>query len=403
MLSKPAVHAVFWIICGSLTAYTTILQFIKYFENADTPIISFKEFNQSPDDVYPDVTLCFDGSPLFKQLYDNFYLKKHHSISKSEYQNLLSGDVNAWRDVSNASRVADVDFDKVTPEMKDLIVHYYVGLADGISNLTGKQLMHKTYQIPGKVCYTRNFGSHLKNTLVTLERFRVSLTNTMVTVFVHYPGQMLRTIYGVDRIYKSAFTMTADKMNSSNNFEVKMAQMAVLKRRPDAVTPCDPNPTDDARFWNETFSRLTCIPAYWKIFAPANSSLKDCNNFKQFVKVQNMTHSLEQNGSKVQLKIKESILSAFTVPCNEMGISVTSETMPVKKWGPPDSKDISIRLVYNMQKYQEIKNQKAFGKDSVLSYTGGFVGLFVGCCLLSLLDDAYDLITYYLKKQKNSN
>ena len=116
MLSKPAVHAVFWIICGSLTAYTTILQFIKYFENADTPIISFKEFNQSPDDVYPDVTLCFDGSPLFKQLYDNFYLKKHHSISKSEYQNLLSGDLNAWRDVSNASRVADVDFDTVDDE-----------------------------------------------------------------------------------------------------------------------------------------------------------------------------------------------------------------------------------------------------------------------------------------------
>ena len=89
-------------------------------------------------------------------------------------------------------------------------------------------------------------------------------------------------------------------------------------------------------------------------------------------------------------------------PCNEMGIVVNSEMMAMKTMTPAKSKDVMIRLVYNMQKYQEIKNERDFGMDSVWSYTGGFMGLFVGCCLLSLLDDGYDLIAHCLHANRIS-
>ena len=57
---KDVAHALFWLICGGLSIYATYRQFKRYFENADAPMISFKAFNESPeDDFYPDVTFCF--------------------------------------------------------------------------------------------------------------------------------------------------------------------------------------------------------------------------------------------------------------------------------------------------------------------------------------------------------
>ena len=122
-MAKTIVHVAFWFICGSLTVYSAVRQFIRYNENADTPKISFKQFDQSPDDIYPDITLCFDGYRMKKHLYDNFYLQKYHSISKSDYQELLSGDAQAWKDATNGSAVAEIDFEKAALKLKDLVLH----------------------------------------------------------------------------------------------------------------------------------------------------------------------------------------------------------------------------------------------------------------------------------------
>ena len=38
--TKFIVHVAFWIGCGIFAAYTTTLQFVRYYENEDTPKIS---------------------------------------------------------------------------------------------------------------------------------------------------------------------------------------------------------------------------------------------------------------------------------------------------------------------------------------------------------------------------
>ena len=88
----------------------------------------------------------------------------------------------------------------------------------------------------------------------------------------------------------------------------------------------------------------------------------------------------------------ESILSSFIEPCNEMAITVTSEAEANKKLNK--GYDVQVRFTYNMRKYQEIKNDRDFGMESLWSYIGGYVGLFIGCSLLSLLDDAFAILIW---------
>ena len=443
MMGKKITHAAFWIICGLLSVYLVALQFLTYLENADAPKISFRKFNKSPDDVYPDITFCFRG--IYGNIYKESYIKQQYSLNKLNYNKLLSGDSKTWGKVPNASRVANGNFEKALVDLEDLLVFYQLGLHDVVSPLKSHQVMHRTYQTAERICFTRKLETHLtKGDLVTMERFRVRLTHVYLQVFIHYPGETMRTVFGMDRIYKTALTMTKQELNESNHREIKLSQMTVLKKRPDAVDPCDPNPSDDTRFWEEVFARLSCLPSYWKKFAPANTNLLECRTWNEFEELFNLTYDKEL---KTQIREKESILSSLATTCNEMGIVVTSQTLPqktlkkikgrgtkkskrsVKKNSTkknkktsksnsnPNSKkddkkatkkdikhekseeenDVLIRILYNMNKYQEIKNEKDFGLDSLWSNIGGFVGIFIGYSLLNLLDDVYDLTAYLFR------
>ena len=109
---------------------------------------------------------------------------------------------------------------------------YYAMLQDGMSNITWKEVMQKSFQIPGMICFTRSFGSLLKGELVVSEFFTMKLNPQPVfaNVFVHYPGQLLRSIFGSDRMGRRAFQVagTAAQLNFSRNFQVKLSKQNML-------------------------------------------------------------------------------------------------------------------------------------------------------------------------------
>ena len=119
---------VFWLTCGTLAGYLVVLQFLKYFENADTPKISFKTLNESPEgkDVYPDITFCFTEYRSGDHIYNCSYLQEHHSLSACQYQNLLLGESTAWSTIPNPGRVADVNFEEASMDLKELIPQHKV-------------------------------------------------------------------------------------------------------------------------------------------------------------------------------------------------------------------------------------------------------------------------------------
>lgn len=406
---KNVAHALFWMICGGLSIYATYRQFKRYFENADAPMISFTPFNEIPgDDVYPDVTFCFSEIPKGSgSLYDNPDLLKHN-LTKKIYQKLLTGDATTWSEKSNDTNIADINFDNITTQLEDVILYYYVTLLEGPSPLTRDQVMEKTFQIPGKVCFTRSFEKLLGNSLITVESFKMRLSNSYVTVFIHYPGNVLRTVFGMDWIWKSSLTVTkANIKDVTNKYELMITQMNVLKKRKDAVAPCDPTPTDDIRFWKQLHTSLDCIPSYWKqIFQSINltsTNTSNCSSFKEFQRVQNMIWT---DPMAKQVKIKEDIFSSFTMPCNEMNIIVGTQEKTKKKCTQSKAKcnaeknDALLKISYRLQKYQEVRNVRDFGLESLLSYIGGYVGIFVGYSLLNLLIDCFALTTYLFNVSK---
>lgn len=432
MVSIKIAQAAFWTVCGTLSAYLVSLQFIRYSENADTPKIKFKRFNESPEgtDVYPDLSFCFLGATEIpngtaadlKQIYKIGYLKKHN-LGLKEYHKSLQGKV------SNISRVLEVDFNKASMGLKDVILNHEVVSNEqhGGDSMGATKYIQKTFQIPGMVCFTRQFGKHLKNNeLLLRERFTLRLKNVFVHTFVHYPGQLLRTVFGNDRFDKSALTMTKDRLPLSNRYDIKLTQMTVIKRRPDAISPCDPNPSDDERFWKAIFTQIACLPSYWKNFAPVNSTMLQCKTSNELEKLNDMTSASirkiylapDKKGSlRKGIFEKERILSSFATPCNEMGLVVTSQITPskifVKRTGTKNGEklktkledttsDVVIKFVYQMRTYLEIRNERDYGLDSLWSNIGGFVGIFIGYSLLNLLNDGYAFIVYSFNIIKHS-
>ena len=407
--TKFIVHVAFWIGCGIFAAYTTTLQFVRYYENEDTPKISYKKLRHSTEeDVYPDITICFN-SPVFDSVraprgnvYNPFYLQRYHSLNQYQYNDLLIGDPKAWNEVPNATRVADVDFDGAALYKLDSMF-YQVALPEGLTNITRKEVMKKSFQIPGMICFTRTFGSYLKGDFVVSEVFVMKLNPRPIfaKIFVHHPGQTLRSIFGIDRFRRQAFQImgTEVMLNSSRFFRIKLSQISVLRKRPDAIDPCDPSPSDDKRFWEELFNRIPCVPSYWKWFYPQNSTLKECKNFTQFSELQKFTWS-----TPIRLQMIETnrILSSLPVPCNEMQVIMTSEVRNLDWKKVRKHYDAELELVYNMQTYQEIRNVRDFGIESTWACVGGYVGLFIGCSLLSLLEGGYDLLISSFKSNANS-
>ena len=124
------------------------------------------------------------------------------------------------------------------------------------------------------------------------------------------------------------------------------------------------------------------------MFYPKNSTLQPCKNYTQFSELNKFTGIMPR---KPQLIETKRIISSLTAPCNEMEISITPE-VKITPRKPRKSYDAILEFSFNMQKYQEIRNVRDFGMDSAWSSIGGYVGLFIGCSLLSLLDDGFDLL-----------
>ena len=412
MRLKRIWQAVFWIICGSISVYIVLRQFITYYENEDTPKISIKTFNELPTDVYPDITFCFVGAEdiqgkTLKHVYNESYLQQHYSLTKEQYYQLIQGNSKAWENISNPSRVSEIDFNKASIDLNKLIL-VHTGLSHGNTFTYKKGIkkdwIHRTFQLPGMICFTRQFGAHLKkDDLFMTEIFEVRLTKVFVYIFVHYPGQMLRSVFGNYRNYKSVLTMTNKGLNSSNSYDIKLTQMTVIKRRPDAVDSCDPSPSDDTRFWRLIFKKITCLPSYWGMFAPVNTSLLPCKTFKEFSKLKDLTNAKtfgrdwKQDGKRIQwIKENKEMMSSLSNPCNEMGIVVTSQVNHDFTNKIVEKDVVIFNFIYQMQNYQEIRNVKDYGLDSLGSSIGGFVGIFIGYSLLSLLNDGYDLLEYLI-------
>ena len=103
-------NGVFKSICFLLVGYMTLRQTLRYLNNEDSSSMTYKRFNESPEDRYPTFSICLLSSPFFnlRHLSNKEVLSKF-AITANEYTQLLKGN-----DIVSSRRGSHVGFSNVS-------------------------------------------------------------------------------------------------------------------------------------------------------------------------------------------------------------------------------------------------------------------------------------------------
>ena len=176
------------------------------------------------------------------------------------------------------------------------------------------------------------------------------------------------------------------KHGFSYEVNLRINTVEVLKKRPNAVIPCNELLRDEDNLWiNKAIEIVGCVPPFFKRFVwnstlNGNSLISDTCNMNQFNSFATEYTAKYNFGNISKLYIEPCYqttnvvsLAQSLIPLNDDFFSSMASKMSVK-----------IRIEYAMKGYKKATNNRAFGILSLWSQIGGFVGMFLGYSLLQL-------------------
>ena len=373
------------VICFSALLYLTIEEVLRYAGNDDKSSIAYKRFNDSPEDKYPVITLCFYGRyGRYSTIYKKQTIEKI-GMSVSKYRDVLIGNSNLTADEIDKlpefssttikldgmiSKIGTYD-DRDKPTNKWNLQHHGKTPSKNSSLVprlnTSYWPFHLSYQNPDQICYTHTTKFE-KGLIKTVDYIYIDpqsldelLGEGFLYLYVHYPGQILRNLG------KEVFSLSLSERKIKRRIFIRMSGISVLRRRDDAKMPCDPTiANEDDAFLNDVVSKVKCLPPYWKEFENLTSVLKKCTSTSQlhdayyYARYENMQYTLGKR----------------TPPCTEMTVSSSVDT--------EGSSSFQLRFQYRTDQYLEMTNKRDFGARDLWSSVGGFAGIFLGYSLLQL-------------------
>lgn len=396
---KRIVHRLaitFQIFCCFMAIYWTTLFSTQYGENSDAIFIAMKTYNENPTDKYPTFSVCFTGVQF--HWYDDPNIYKTYGINATQYELMLKGKPSIRYERNDSF----LSYSKTPVFLSDgSIEHFdqyhlnndhfleeiqlsYENSEDEIynfnfkhSNTTPKHQLFVSYQTPETICFSRNDKDPLTSTrlhdLITLKSsvFQAyEYKNTVIQIFVHYPGQLMQSFD------KPKYTASFEYFNSSlfgpNNspgvLEFKISQSKTLRRRHDSKIPCNQAIANyDEYLQQQIIIELGCIPVYWRYLFTEGYNFQICMDPEKL----SMAYHIISDVKKV-LRLNDR-------PCDEM-LLLASDSINYKP--ATRVKDMSIAFYYTEKMYEEIQYTKAMGFESWLSNVGGFVGIFLGYSMM---------------------
>lgn len=393
-------------ICFLLAAYMTVTQIVRYLENNDTSRVGYKTFNESPQDRYPDFTLCLATSQtdigieqnpgLVYSYFDEteFYLEPGiFGLSRADYGQLLKGKiVSNWHGGMYGGRMVDIDIRNVSDmdvrrltikpdeifstiefsarHENDSVFWSELGEdAGAFGKIVVRTPLQLSFQDPETICITRKYEepplTHRLTDLLYILQEKLKKFNefVMLRFYVHHPGQLIRSFD------KPAYeTILGDFEWERNLLTLAISQVSVLRRRKDANSPCNPDLDDEDFFIRKTIiSRVGCIPIYWKFLLDEKIDVRECKSGTDLETVYYHTTNLRE------------IFSTLLPPCDDMQVGVSVDHN--RRYG---SRLLGIHLTYTGNTYQEILKEREFSFETFWSSVGGFVGIFMGYSLLQI-------------------
>ena len=399
-----SINILFKGICFSFAAYLILLQIQNYLRNDDVSSIAFKQLNSNPEDQYPTFTLCFVDKDSSGAIFNPTYLKSTAEISSKEYQTMLLGDDHF------DSNIVSVEFEKATMDANEIVSNFLTRTTSGMdmnvwdkmngseeykSNNRNDFPLYISYQDPTQICYTRKADYDNRDStptkimrkydLVTLnitlikEQFSDLKALSVLRVYIHNPGQFIR---GLGKELMEHKISHIGPEFSNNKIYVTTSQIVVLKKRANAIIPCDQNLfNEDQKLLNEIMKKTGCIPPYWKPLT--RLQLPKCNDDVKMKMIANFTANIEKP------------MSLYDPPCHEMTIVAGAERTHYA-----DKDHLMIKFNYLNEMFLEIANGERFSAQGFLCRIGGFLGMFLGFSLLQIPDLLSSILVVILNKMK---
>ena len=157
---------VFNVSCALGAIYMSSLQVRRYFQNEDNSSSATKEFNQTPLDLYPSFSYCFEDK--HGGLYIEQNLSDLTSLTREEYQKVIMGEKEFYNNESDIKIPNFLDMDVGTVTVNEdsifgVMDSYFLNHSKEESTALGgrfgsfkdSSIIYKSYQDPVKLCFTR--------------------------------------------------------------------------------------------------------------------------------------------------------------------------------------------------------------------------------------------------------
>ena len=357
---------------------------LRYFKNDDTSTIGYKNFAFSPTDTYPSFSICFTDDKTERYMDGLLYYYFNDEISAT--LPIPNADHHKFHRILTGYEIFYQASDKVNFDIRNMSEAYFNTFSIQLERLYDQIIFetenqnttrlfdfkknldlpfYVSYQDPDNLCFTRKddakentnrVADELKLYRDQLEKFHSYIN---FKIYIHHPAQLLRVFNA------PVFVSWIGRFEwEKTDYEIKISQVSIMRKRPDSNIPCDPDlHNDDMQFMIKVSEEVGCIPIYWKkiMFEKLNMSI--CNRPEDMKLVWN------------KLKNFASIHSTYHQPCNEMKL------VAIVDQRPGDGFYLKTRFLYVDKNYQEIVNERDFGLESLWSTVGGFLGIFIGASL----------------------
>ena len=396
--AKKWLIMVYQVSCCMLAIYYSFLQLEQFYANEDASVISFRSFNQRPEDRYPDITTCIkegrfnDGIQEFTEpeFFKKYGIKYGFKGTNEEwttqvFTDILKGQPGETHDngLSNQTlnKIAIMDPELYFANLKNIIKRFTFKTNKKVESYERSHVewkkrdafldhtFHINYQDPDRICFTKthDFEKERHATKISDEvvlDFSQTTSEVNLQLFLHPPGQFLRNIEG-----PTSETILPSSILSIKN-TITVPSITTLRRRNTNSDPCNKENNEDLRFLEKVAKDIHCVPKYWKHLIKESNKLPFCETINQLeAAYQNITNLGEYLSDSIQ-------------PCLAMLLPVAVQ----KDEYHLDEKNIKIHILYTKTEYQEIINVKGFNFNSMFSGVGGFVGIFMGYSLLQATD-----------------
>ena len=410
-LSKNATRICYQICCFAICVFMIYLVVDQFSGNKDSSEVSYKKFALEGEEKikYPTFSICtpgVHGAIFYPLVHTEIYDKLHehaecqkpgavrHWCEIGLYQKMLLGKEEPIIEASSQ------DVDQITKLIIWNMERFkFLDDNGGWLPLNDKS-MYLSYQDALRICFTKTPESGMgRNHTYDLYGINAENLNLPLEVYIHQVGGLIEQLgkkyvlliskTEINELY-SNFKATMPTFPTGglippglipqgitvfHDFHVRKIEL--LRKRPDAVTPCDESITDNDKVYKEALmKKVGCIPPYWKRFV-INGTHKDlpgCNTRNQFTQLSSMLPMMFENtnllnGSKL-----------YDQPCNEMKISTSinkrnERTVQHKLW---------LGFYYDADEFLEIVNNAAYTEYDLWSQIGGIVGIFLGYSILQV-------------------